>query len=906
MALGLRLLILIPPRIDWDESWVGVGALNVLKGVFPPFFYGQPYMGSLENYLHALVFAVVGPAPWSVKVVPVIVAVAFVYLTFQLARRILDEEAAYAAALVAALPPWLIAAWSVNGRLHYALIPVLGVLFLLLTVDLMTRPEARRPPRWFVLGLLAGLIWWTNYIGVIYLVAGWGLLLATAFRAFLASFARHVVPGFFVGSLPLWLYNLQIGTLFLTPRGTWADWDGLSARVLNLFTGPLPILAGFAPPPALTPGWVFRTVLIAGTLALGLTASVWQAVRGNRRMVLAPFVFLNMVALAASSVYGTDLPFRYLFPLFAVIPLLTGAAFAVMARRSRAVAWSILALLVVVNGWSSIAGLSGLAQPALLRDFRTEQASNAQLFGRLRELGLSRAYAFGPEELNFPAGEPLIFSQPFHDPYPRFGWSVDGATQVAYVTRDPDEGRRFESGLAALDARYHVEWTGQWALYHRFSLPQLRYEEIPRDRWTATANELPELAPRVFDRNIETLWNSQASQRLGISFVLDLGQVEMVGMLSWLPGRPTHVPRGIRVEVSLDGIAWHTVFMTTAKTGPYASPVYWSGTHPFLRLRRARVEIRFKATPARHLRITATGADPEQPWSIRELFVQRPLADLPAPRFESIDAMAARLTNAGFSKVYGDHWALARLYSRSGGAIRALSPNIYVDNHGRSDLYRGWMHPPDYWNVDRFRLSRTAVVLEQWTGAARAFEEAMRQIGSSYTREAHGDYLLYFRFMTPKRPQPPLRRVGWRATASVRNNLAGLALDGHEASRWTTGRQVQQVPGLWFTVHMGTPTLVGAIELTSSSMRFDYPRDLVVSGSPDGERWETLPIKLERWGPLAWDGTHVLHRGVDWTIARFTPRSLRAIRVTQTGADGADSWSIDEFNAYGSAAGLPG
>jgi hypothetical protein len=278
-ALGLRLLILIPPEIDWDESWVGVGALNVLQGVFPPFFYGQPYMGSLEDYLHALVLAVAGPARWSLKVVPVIVVLAFVYVTFQLARRVFDGETAYAVALVAALPPPQIASWSVSARLHYSITPLLGVLFLLLTVEVMARPEARRPARWFVLGLLSGLIWWTNYIGVIYLVAGWGLLLATTFRGFLASFARHAVPGFFVGSLPLWLYNLPAGTLFFSPRGTWAGWGGLPARVVSFFTETLPVLMGFPPPPAPTLAWVLGTILVAGTLALGFAASVWQGAR---------------------------------------------------------------------------------------------------------------------------------------------------------------------------------------------------------------------------------------------------------------------------------------------------------------------------------------------------------------------------------------------------------------------------------------------------------------------------------------------------------------------------------------------------------------------------------------------------------------------------------------------------
>jgi hypothetical protein len=907
MALALRILVVIPPAIDWDESWVGVGAMNVLKGVFPPFFYGQPYMASLEDFLHALVFAGAGPARWSLKVVPVILAVVFVYLAFRVAFRIFDGEAAYAVALVAAFPPPQMVSWTVSARLHYSLTPVLGVLFLLVAVEVMIRPEARRPARWFVLGLLSGLIWWNNYIGVIYLAAVWCVLLAAQFRLFLASFARYAVPGFFVGSLPLWLYNLRIGTPFVSPRGTWASWTDLPERVLGFVTTTLQILIGFDSPPHLTIEWAFCTVLVAGTLALGLAASLWHAARGDLRAALAPFVFLNMLGLVAISVYGVELPSRYLFPLFAVIPLLVGAAFGVIARWSRALGWGVLTLLVVVNGWSSITLLSGLARPERIRDLRAEEADETKLFARLRELGLTHAYTFGGEELNFPSGGSLVFSSTFDTPYPPFGWAVDGATRIAYVSRERGDSLRLEAGLAALGADYRAERVGPRWLYHGFSLPQLRYEEIPQARWTATADEMPERAFHAFDRNIDTLWYSEPGQRPGVAFVLDLGRVETVGMLSWLPGRYPQVPRMIRVEVSPDGLAWRTVFMTPATTPAQEFPVYWSGTHPFLRLRRARVEVRFAATRARLVRITQTGLESEHPWSIRELFVYRPLADPPAPRFETIDAMAARIAGAGFSKVYGDHWALARLHVASGGAIRALSSNVYVDNHGRSDLYRGWAHPPEYERIEPFLLPRTAVVLEEWTGAALAFEETMREAGYSYAREVHGGYVLYSRLAAPKRPEPELPRPGWRASASVASEWAALVLDGDAGagSRWTTAEHTAQVPGLWFAVDMRAPTPIGAIELVSGSTVLDYPRGLVVSGSPDGDRWERLPAKLERWGPLAWDGTHVLYRGVERTVVRFPPRSVRAIRVTQTGVDGIHPWSIDEFNVYGPAAGLP-
>ena len=46
--------------IDGDEALVGIQAQHILQGQFPTYFYNQPYMGSLEAYLMAIVFAIAG------------------------------------------------------------------------------------------------------------------------------------------------------------------------------------------------------------------------------------------------------------------------------------------------------------------------------------------------------------------------------------------------------------------------------------------------------------------------------------------------------------------------------------------------------------------------------------------------------------------------------------------------------------------------------------------------------------------------------------------------------------------------------------------------------------------------------------------------------------------------------
>jgi hypothetical protein len=902
-ALLFRILLVIPPTIDLDESWVAVGTMNVLKGEFPFFFHGQPYMASLEDFLHAVVVAILGPSRGALKVAPVVLGVAFVFAAFQLACRLLDRQAAYAVALIAAFPPPQIATWTVSARLHYGLVPLLGVVFLLLAVATVTRPDARRPVRWFLLGLLSGVIWWNNYIGVIYLLATWGLLLATRRRRSLVDLLRYAAPGFFLGSLPLWVYQLRLSTLFVSPRGTWAPWETLPTRVDGFLTKTLPQLLGAPSSPSWSPASVLPAVVVTAPLALGLAAATWRAIRHDARAALAPLVFVTMLGLVAISVYGDQLPSRYIFPLFAVTPLLVGEAFHVVARRSRLVAWSAVGLLVTLSAWASLSAFSAVVEPRRLEAFRAEEANEAALFARMRVLELTHVYRGGDTTVFVNGGSP-ISSDLFDDPYPANSWRVDGAARTGILVRGGIVAAGVVTGLAALGAEYRTERIGTWVLFHGFALPRLRYEEIPPEGWTATTDEEGRLAAHAFDRDVSTLWHSDANGYSGIRYVLDLGRVETVGMVSWLPETLRRIPEDLELALSVDGQTWREVFATR---GPaLIFPVYWSGLHPFVRPRRSRIEIRFEPGPARFIKITRTDADLLHNWGIRELFVYRPAGSAVPPDVLRVDSLANSPAIRGASRVYADHWVLARLHFVSGGAIRSLPVNVYLDNHGRSDLYAGWRHPPEYEHLDRLTLDgRTVVILERWTGAAASFERIVRESGYACERGVHGEYAVYSRFASARSPKGALQRTGWRASASVDGARAHLALDGDRKTRWSTFGHDPQRVGHWFAVDLGAPTVIGAIELANGSSREDYPRGLALALSPDGEHWQTVTPELVKSGRLAWSGTHALRRGAERTLLRIPPTRARIIRVTQTKIDAVYSWSIDEFGAYGPEMGVP-
>ena len=69
ITLGIRVFLIIHTHnvIEGDEALVGIQAERILHGDFPVYFYGQAYMGSLEAYLVAGLFALFGPSVWALR-----------------------------------------------------------------------------------------------------------------------------------------------------------------------------------------------------------------------------------------------------------------------------------------------------------------------------------------------------------------------------------------------------------------------------------------------------------------------------------------------------------------------------------------------------------------------------------------------------------------------------------------------------------------------------------------------------------------------------------------------------------------------------------------------------------------------------------------------------------------------
>src|SRR5207245_258896 len=151
-------------EIDGDEAVVGLMARHIaFLGERPVFYWGQPYLGSLEAFSAAPLFRVFDSSTFVLKLVPAAYSLAFVAVSAILTRRLFGTGAALATAAYLAVPPAMWAVWSTKARGGYAELLFLGEALLLATLALAQSPSRRLVLLW---GILAGLALWTHLLAV--------------------------------------------------------------------------------------------------------------------------------------------------------------------------------------------------------------------------------------------------------------------------------------------------------------------------------------------------------------------------------------------------------------------------------------------------------------------------------------------------------------------------------------------------------------------------------------------------------------------------------------------------------------------------------------------------------------------------------------------------------------------
>ncbi len=393
VAAAVRVWLVIHTHgvIDGDEALVGIQAEHILRGELPVYFSGQPYLGSLETYCIALLFAIFGASVWVLRAEPILMSLILVWLTWRLAS-VLAEVAqlpSYArryfvttAALLAAVPPLYdgIAEMRTWGGLIETLILMLLLLLSALQLTRRWRAGASKRElalRWAGIGFIAGLGFWIYplIISAVLAAAAWivcGIIVEVVrLRRQNAAMLRQAITTMPAGLLPA-VTAIPASLLGFAPALYWGathHWQNVT-YILGLGGGTLlqrlstirkvtrlyitcvapRVISGAVPRESAALAALHSPLLILGALCILVSATLVafsflsqdQWLLRVRRLVGLPLLFGACTALifcastvSASGLLSTcnaDFAGRYGTPLVLALPFFFAAVFRAPAR----------------------------------------------------------------------------------------------------------------------------------------------------------------------------------------------------------------------------------------------------------------------------------------------------------------------------------------------------------------------------------------------------------------------------------------------------------------------------------------------------------------------------------------------------------------------------------------------
>ena len=453
-AVGLttRLVVLHSSlgTLDSDEAVVGLMARHFARGDFRAFYWGQPYGGTIEPALAALVMRLVGSSSAALKAVPLTLDAIAAVLTWRIGRRLTTEHVAGVAATLVWVWPATYLWWSLKERGFYEAGLCLTLAGALLALRIAGASGRDCWADWLGLGAAAGLGWWETpqvvyVLGPVALWLVWRLRSGT-WRAIAA------VPTLLLGALP-WLWpNVHNGFASLRPppspvKGTYTD------HLFTLAHLGAPMTLGLRVP--YTTRWLHPTplaqVLFLLTIAVVAAGCLRQWPGGRLvAVVLACLPFLHALLPLA----GTVAEGRY--TLFALPWIALAVAHRCDKRVASAVALG-LAFGITLMGLVAMRGQTDPYAPD-----RHVPRSLATIERSLEEHGIDHLWAnyWVAYRLTFETRERTIAAPASSDRFPAYARAVEA---------DPRAAHLFMSGS-------HTE-----AVFHA-TLDQRR---TPYDRWTA-------------------------------------------------------------------------------------------------------------------------------------------------------------------------------------------------------------------------------------------------------------------------------------------------------------------------------------------------------------------------------------------------------------------------------------
>lgn len=658
-----------------DFGIVGLMAKHMAEGRdFPIFFYGQPYMGSLEPLVSAVLCRIFGFSTFMVCAGTALVGTLLLPLTYVWARDASgSRRAGVMAMLFCLVGSDALFHYSVAPRGGYMTLMATGVFTVWLAARIASSTIEGRTVRlrsYVGLGLAAGLGWWSSQLVVAFL--------ATAVVVLMSSFRWRMMRegflpaslAFLVGSAPWWIWNACHG---------WATFEfGGSLGTVAVGHGLRTIGKTFlalVEMPAAKDGWAaVRLALLAGTIGLFVVITVRDRIRrqdpGRFPFRLAALLLLILaVAVSVTSKYVLLHETRYLLPMFPALAVALGVAGDWLLRAWRVpVGWIVVALLIPTHlydlprlpeglagdrpVWETASELADELGPrcdgVCIGDFARYHWMNLASTGRLCVAALPKE-KYAPYARRAELAERPAFLGDYHD----IGAFL--ATTRATGVHAVMQGIAVDYALTppSDDWRY-VDPAGVVAIEGGAGSPY--------------GNEL-------IDGIIDTTWGAAVEVEKPAEIVFTFHPPVRLCGLRLLLGDRSAFPRRLAVAGQGEGDAtWSERLPMTVLTG-----YFWSGHHVMLQGMQFYQEIRFDAPPEGVTRLRLTFAVGGSPNNLRlaEILFMEPTAG-PGESLPTADACVAAIRRQSVKQFYGPRWMADRVALATKGELVTAAPSLIL------------------------------------------------------------------------------------------------------------------------------------------------------------------------------------------------------------------------------------
>lgn len=706
-----------------DFGIICLMAKHMAEGVaFPVFFYGQAYMGSLEPLAGALFCKLLGFSGFAVCLGTALVAVALLPLVYIWGRSIGGRSVGFGAMAFCAIGPGGYFHYMSSPRGGYAVTLAFTVLILWLTANIASREHNHLRVSWRIyalLGLIAGLAWWSNQlIAPAFLAAALTYLLVLRHRAFRLRVLASI-PGFMAGSLPFWWWNVT------HHWGSFAMAESLQSGTFKqgwrlLYRERIHQLLDLTQAPATVS--ILVLVAVGAAFVFAIAHFLHRRSRDGAQepvvqlgaLLLYIVCFALVFSLSTFSRFNTP---RYLLPLVPVMAVALSLPLSILARKiSPFLAWL---PLVGMLGWHSFqipsfysrANADGLWMKRVHHiDEWASQTGRTTFFGSFAAHGA----------LNYATAERIAVADPRGERSPPTAERVEHADTVDVLGDYLSAAEFIQQSGGATEYR-ELEFLG---LHYNLRPPTNGVRELPPAVIASITDGSGRNAGALTDANAATSWQYDASTNTWIEIRFtspaDVRRLRLCG-LTLSPGLR------VKVDVLYAGTDdWNTGIDALINTG-----YFWSGPRVFCRGLSERWDIALHTPPLSAIKVGFPADRRTKVVKMTELRLyeadERPLV----PESDAINKLIRVLDSRRehIRRLYADRWVSNKVRLSRVGMINTIE---------EKSIYRG---------VDQD--SSHPVVLDSGTALLVRHEDApsMRRVlasaGASLRETSVGPWILF-------------------------------------------------------------------------------------------------------------------------------------------------------------------